>query len=80
MLYKIKMKLCYDQGYNDIGVVIATKWGHGVFNLQLYFWHWELFIQNCSRELFPAITEWTLSKIYESVIKMERSFVVRNVW
>ena len=24
-LYKIKMKICYDQGCNDIGVVIATK-------------------------------------------------------
>ena len=24
-LYKIKMKICYNQGYNDIGVVIATK-------------------------------------------------------
>ena len=24
-LYQIKMKICYDQGYNDIGVVIATK-------------------------------------------------------
>ena len=24
-LYWIKMKICYDQGCNDIGVVIATK-------------------------------------------------------
>ena len=24
-LYSIKMKICYDQGCNDIGVVIATK-------------------------------------------------------
>ena len=24
-LYQIKMKICYDQGYNDIVVVIATK-------------------------------------------------------
>ena len=24
-LYQIKMKLCYDQGCNDIGVAIATK-------------------------------------------------------
>ena len=24
-LYRIKIKLCYDQGYNDIGVVTATK-------------------------------------------------------
>ena len=25
LLYKIKMKICCYQGYNDIGVVIATK-------------------------------------------------------
>ena len=25
-LYEIKIKICYDQGCNDIGVVIATKW------------------------------------------------------
>ena len=24
-LYSIKMKICFDQRYNDIGVVIATK-------------------------------------------------------
>ena len=24
-LYQVKMKICYDQGCNDIGVVIATK-------------------------------------------------------
>ena len=24
-LYYIKMKICYDQGYNDIVVVVATK-------------------------------------------------------
>ena len=24
-LYKIKMKICYDQGCNDMGVVMATK-------------------------------------------------------
>ena len=24
-LYKIKMKICYDLGYNDIEVVIAKK-------------------------------------------------------
>ena len=24
-LYRVNIKLCYDQGYNDIGVVTATK-------------------------------------------------------
>ena len=32
-----KDKICYDQGCNDIGVVIATKWGHYLFYLQQYF-------------------------------------------
>ena len=31
------MKICYDQGCNDIGVVIATKWRHYLFYLQQYF-------------------------------------------
>ena len=31
------MKICYDQGYNGIGVVIATKWRHYLFYLQPYF-------------------------------------------
>ena len=31
------MKICYDQGYNDIGVVIATKWRYYLFYLQQYF-------------------------------------------
>ena len=35
-LYQIKMKICYDQGCNDIGVVIATKWRYYLFYLQQY--------------------------------------------
>ena len=31
------MKNCYDQGYNDIGVVIAKKWRDYLFYLQPYF-------------------------------------------
>ena len=36
-LYKIKKKIGYDQGSNDIGVVIATKWRHYLFYFQQYF-------------------------------------------
>ena len=36
-LCQIKMKICYDQGCNDIGVVIATKWRYYLFYLQKYF-------------------------------------------
>ena len=31
------MKICCDQGCNDIGDVIATKWGHYILYLQQYF-------------------------------------------
>lgn len=36
-LYKIKIKICFDQSYNDIEVIIATKWQHYLFYLQPYF-------------------------------------------
>ena len=36
-LYEIKIKICYDQGCNDIEVVIATKCRHFLFYLQQYF-------------------------------------------
>ena len=36
-LYYIKMKICYDQGLNNVGVVMATKWRHNLFYLQSYF-------------------------------------------
>ena len=52
----MKIQICSDQGYHDIGVVIATKWRHYPFYLQPYFSrHWELFFQNRSRELFSPI-------------------------
>ena len=35
-LYQIKMKICYDQCCDDIGVVIATKWRYWLFYLQQY--------------------------------------------
>ena len=46
-----KMKICYDQGCKDIGVVLAMEWCHYLFYLQL----WELFFQNHSWKLFPPI-------------------------
>ena len=33
----IKMKICYDTCFIDIGVAMATQWRHFVFNLPLYF-------------------------------------------
>ena len=79
------MKICHDQGCNDIGVVIASKSRHYLF----YFSkiknsrHWEP-IQNRSQELFSPIrsSRWlqSLSKIYKSFTKIVRDevFTVRN--
>ena len=36
-LYQIKVKICYEQSCNDIGVVIATKLRYYLFCLQQYF-------------------------------------------
>ena len=33
----IKMKICHDTCFIDIGVAMATQWRHFVFNLPLYF-------------------------------------------
>ena len=65
------MKICHDQGCNDIGVVIATKWRH-------YLGLW-----NRSRELFPPIVASMFVKlngICESVIGIfwDKVFIVRN--
>ena len=55
LLYYLKVKICFVQGYNDIGVIIATNWRHCLFYLQLISRHRELLFQNRSRELFPPI-------------------------
>ena len=36
-LYYMKMQICSDQSYNNIWVVIATKWPYNLFHLQPYF-------------------------------------------
>ena len=35
IVLQIKMKICCDQGCNDIGVVIATKWSHYLLCLHM---------------------------------------------
>jgi len=37
VLYKLKMKICYDPCFIDIGVAMVTQWRHFLFNLPLYF-------------------------------------------
>ena len=53
------MKICYDQGCKDIGVVIAMEWHHYLFCLQ----HWGLFFQNRSWKLSSMFVkfEWNVA-------------------
>ena len=57
------MKICYDQGYNGIGVVIATKYRHYLFYLQLYF----------------LVQGTLLPKSFAGVYSSNSRFVVREV-
>ena len=45
-------KICYDQCYNDIQVVIATKWRHIPILLAAVFPGTENFFPKCSLEIF----------------------------
>ena len=49
------MKICHDQGCNDIGAVIANDMMPLHIILVAYISHLELFFQNCLREVFPPI-------------------------
>ena len=49
------MKIYYDQGYNNIGVVIATKWRHYLFYLQHYFSALGTFLPKSFTGAFPPI-------------------------
>ena len=65
-LYSIKMKICFDQRYNDIGVVIAMKWRHNLFYLQPYssapIQDEDIYNKdNYKHVLYPLVTEGTLS-------------------
>ena len=78
------MKICYDQGYNDIGVVIATKGRHYLFTCSSISRHWELFFPNRLLELLPTIAASMFVKfkrnLYKSVIEIfwDEVFMVRN--
>ena len=53
-LYQITLKICYDQAYNGIRVVIATKWRHYYLLTcsRSISWHWESFTGAFSSENF----------------------------
>ena len=84
-----KLKICYDQDYNDIGVVIATKWGHWLLYLQLYFSALGNFLSKSFTGAFSSCffsddgydrCPLSLSKICESVSEIfwNGDFMVRN--
>ena len=78
----MKMKICYDQGCSDIGVVIATKWRLYSLLFSIISRHWKLF-QNRSRKLFApraASMFVSFSEICKSVIEIfwNEVFMVRN--
>ena len=53
----LKVEICYDQDYNDIGVVIATKRGHWLLYLQLYFSALGTFLPKSFTGAFPPISD-----------------------
>ena len=66
----MKMKIYCYQGYNDIGVVIATKWRHYVFYLPPYF--------SALGTLLPKSLTSTFSPIAASVfVKFKRKLKER---
>ena len=83
------VKICYDQGYYDIGVVIATKRRHYLFYLQLYFSALGTFLSKSFTGPFSScffsndcydLCPLSLSKICESVSEIfwNGDFMVRN--
>ena len=84
-----KLKICYDQDYNDIGVVIATKWRHQLLYWQVYFSALETFPLKSFTGAFSSCffsddcydrCPLSLSKICESVSETFRNgdFMVGN--
>ena len=77
--YYIKMKICYDQGCNDIGLVVQRNDAITYFTCSSISRHWEMFFQNRSRELFPLIAASMFVK-FKSVIEIfqDEDFMARN--
>ena len=78
-----KMTICYDQGCNDIGVVIATKWHYYLFYLQQYISALGPVLPKSFKRAFSSNSDWcssSLSEICKSVIEIfwDVVFMVRN--
>ena len=83
LLYYLKVKICFVQGYNDIGVIMATNWCHYLFYWQFISRHRELLFQNRSRELFPPIAAPMIVKFKRNLYEryrdiLDQVFMVRK--
>ena len=76
----MKMKICYDQGCNGIGVVIATKWRYYLFYLQQYISALGTVLRKLFTIAFSSNSSLDFLEICKSVIKIfwDKDFVVRN--
>ena len=79
----MQMKVPFDQGYNDIGVAIATKWRYYLFYLPHFSAQWELFFKIIYQSFplqYQPRCSWSLTQIYKIVIEIfwDEVFMVRN--
>ena len=71
------MKICYDQGCNGIGVVIATKWCYYLIYLQQYFSALGTVLPKSFMGAFSSNSGLDVSEFYaKSVIALSRYFGV----
>ena len=77
-LYYMKMKVCYDQGFNVIGVVIATKLRHFLFYLQPFFSALETLFQNRPRDLFLPTAASMFVKFKQNLCERYRDILERS--
>ena len=78
-----KMTICYDQGCNDIGVVIATKWRYYLLCLQQYISALGPVLPKSLTRAFSSNSDWcpsSLSEICKNVIEIfwDEVSMVRN--
>ena len=69
-MYQIKIKICYDQGCNDIGVVIAMKRRYYQFYLQQYISALGIFLPKSFTGAFSSNSGLDVLLICESVIEL----------
>ena len=75
------MKICYNQGCNDIGVVIATKWRYYLFYLQNYFSAMGTVLPKSFTGVFSSNSRLNVREVYaKSVRALSRKFGIKILW